>query len=163
MLRLKFYILGRAHPPMADLLCRSRTLLSMGRILPRVWLEALLELIPIVIESANVQPGGVPQHAFDNLLHWLVVDVQLGEKIQVFADQVDVDLVSLSLVQRVEAPLDAVGQVLLEDALKPLHSLPECQRLPVVANELVGAPIEQSICLNVIELPRNVLPDDLDG
>ena len=96
------------------------------------------------------------------MFHWFVVDVQLGEKVQVFTDQVDVDLVSLSLVQRVETPLDAVGQVFLEDALKPLHSLPECQRLPVVANKLVGAPIEQSIRLNVIELPRYVLPDDLD-
>ena len=122
---------------MADLLCRFRTLLSMGRILPHVWLEALLKLIPIVIKSANVQTGGVPQHAFDDLFHWFVVDVQLGEKVQVFTDQVDVDLVSLSLVQRVETPLDAVGQVFLEDALKPLHSLPECQRLPVVAYKLI--------------------------
>ena len=77
---------------------RFRTLLCISGIRPRTWLEALLKLTPIVIEPTDVQPGRVPQHVFDDLLDWLVVDVQLSKKGHVLADQVDVDLVSLTFV-----------------------------------------------------------------
>ena len=69
----------------------------------------------------------------------------------------------LALIERVERPRDAVNQVLLKDGLQPVQSLHKRQRLPVVAIELFCSPLKEPISLNLVQLPLDVLPYDLDG
>ena len=66
------------------------------------------------------------------------------------------------LVDRLKSPVNAVDEVLLKHSLQPIERLSEGQRLSVIACKLVRSSLEKSLCLNLVELSRDILSDDFE-